>query len=570
MPRIPIYSDNKVSPSSVPSVQQNLRLSQRDAADISGATTIAQVSNGLNEIGDVLAQMRERDDDAKVLEQSSIMSTAVAQHHADLSRLKGADASSISEKNEEFWKKYESESLGKLTPAQRTKFQGVLVRAKTSSRESAIKTQVAEENRYYDSTLVAGIESATQAASLNPLDIDNVKMNADLVKMYVGKQLARQGLKDEAADAHVRGVMTDFHTAIVSGMIEKDANAAKGYYYSNIKEIGVKDRERIEKALETGGRAQRAQEAADAMMQLFGDEAEGLAHIEKNYSGEDEIAVKREYQSRMQDARRIGAAEQKQTLSKLALEIETKGAGSLSRLMRTKDYMSLDDEHKLALQNIADTRVREARADARAERVAAGGGMTLTERKQLEKEANYEAMVELARTNPAAFKEVDLNLHSSKLTADMREDLKTVQKNMTEGGGKELTEAQMLGVATDLGKAAGLSSGKVFKLRAAMREQIEAEQLATGKPLTRKRVRDITNELLTEGKTEGLFFDSSARRFDVPAGKTFIRKDKSTGARLLTDVPEGDRAEIEAELRKRGMKVTTESIINLYNRANKK
>lgn len=562
-----IYSSPQVAPSKLPAVQQNLNMSQQDAADISGATTHSMVAQAGAKALDAYQAMRDREHEANALEQSATLSTAIAQHHAELEQIKGADASTIGKKNDEFWTKYESSSsTAEMHPAVREKFKPILLRAKTASRESAIKAQVREENAYYDTTLVAGIESATQAASLNPLDPDNVKLNADLVKMYIGKQLKRKGLTGEAADGYVREQMGAFHAANLAGMLEKDVHAAKGYYYSNIKEISVAKRVAIEKALETGGRAQMAQETADKLMADFGDdEAAGLDYIQKNLSGEDEKAASVEYQARHADRRRLYAERQKKTLSSLALTVEQKGPSALTGLMKTPEYNALDPEHQRALVNIAQTRARELRADARAER---SGGMTRTELRQLQQEMNYEAMVDLARTNPDEFKNIDLNLHTSKLSSDMRTDLAKMQTNMTEGGGKELTEAQILSSATDLAKAAGIKGGNLFKLRAAVREQVEAEQMTTGKTLSRKRVREITNELLTEGKTEGFFFDSKTRRFAVPEGKPFIRKDKTPGARLLTDVPAGDRDEIEAELRKRNRPVTTEAILDLYNRAN--
>lgn len=566
---VKIYEAPQVAPVAPVAVQQNLRMSDRDAADISGATTLSQVSQETGAALDAYQKMRDREDEAKALEQSAALSTAVAQHHAELEQVKGADASTIGKKNEEFWRKYEDSALKDMTPSVREKFKPVLLRAKAASRESAIKAQVREENAYYDTTLAAGIDSATQAASLNPQDADNVKLNADLAKMYVGKQLKRRRLEGDAADAFVREQMSAFHVPVINGLIAKDVNAAKGYYYSNIKEINLASRAAIEKALETGGRAQLAQETADKLMSEFGDdEAAGLDYIQKNLSGEDEKVASLEYQARHADRRRLSAERQKKTLSTLALRIEEKGAGALTALTKTPEYNSLDDEHKRALHDIADTRAREARAEARAERAARQGGMTRTELRQLAQEQNYVDMVELARTDPEKFKSIDLNLHTSKLSSDMRKDLETMQRNMAEGGGKELTEAQILSSATDLAKAAGVKGGNLFKLRAAVREQVEVEQMATGKPLSRKRVREITNELLTEGKTEGLFFDSSTRRFAVPAGKPFIRKDGAKGARLLTDVPAADRDEIEFELRLRNRPVTAESILDLYNKGN--
>lgn len=570
MPRIPIYDENAVAPVGGKPFAQQLNLSQRDAYLLAGGSNL----DAVGEIAKGLQIIEEKKEEARVLEKTSLLTTAVAQHHAELESMKGADASEIVNRNSEFWNRFTPDLEKDLTPREREKFRAVVARSRDASQVTAIKLKARGEEAYFDTSTEAAMSSAKEAAAADPVNIDNVRLQASTYKMTLSRVIARKGLKDgkngDVATQYTLQKMTEFHGEVLKNlMLAEDVNAAKGYYYSNIREISTAARPEIEKRLKTGLRAQLAQEVTDELFVKYGPDGEGKAidDVRKNFSGDDEKAILGELQAHYSDVKRTTAAAQKKALDKLIGIIDTKGPSAYSAVQKTEEFMALDDAHKNALFDAVNTRRRELRSEARAEKLAASGGLTATERRQVRQEEAYAKLVELANTKPSEFGEIDLNMYTADLSSDMRRELKTVQDNLAQGGGKKLTEAQMLSVGTELAKAAGVSGKGVFEFRAKFREEVEAETQATGKQPSRQRVREIANELLTEGTIErSYWFDSKTRKFKAAEDKPFVRRDGAVGAKLVSEIPQVDRDQVVEALRAKRIPVTSENILRLYNR----
>lgn len=577
MPRIPIYGEQQVSTTGLPSVPQGQRISQQDALAYAGAQDSVALANATGAMADAALQVQDIDDKARVVEQSGVLSLAAATHHANLSKMTGADASKIVQTNEEFWKKFESESTAGMTPRQRAMFEPTLARMKAGSFESAIREQTKGVDEYLNLTLLGTQSSAAAAARENPTNPELLLEQSKIYKGALAAQVDRMKLEGPAKDAYVRDQMAKFHEPIISKLMETDSHAAIGYYNTHIKEISVDRREKIEHDLKTGGMAQYAQEEVDAAVAQFGGYTqEAYDYLIKKNSGDHEEAVTREFMGRKSNVDGIANDTRKQTVYELIQQTGKAGWHTANTVRRTAAYMGLDAEGKTNYDEYVKARQREAKSEYRSDLNFAQSQADRKQAKAKEKaqdikDNNYARYSAALDANPQA--DIDFYGKYGELSAAQIDVLVERQRRYKSGDNKELTDAAVRQTTTRLARTAGVNDKFLWGLHDMVAKEIQAEAQLTGRPVDVKRVEAIVNEGLRKGHTEGMFgWNNNTRLYNVKPEErsSFIPKEKTGGAALLSQVPPADRAEIERELRAAGVKVTTDSVLKYYNEANGK
>jgi len=562
MPRIPIYGEQQVRTSGLPDTPDGFRISQQDALAFAGAQDSVAMAKTASALEATALHVQDTNDKAAVVEQSGVLSLAVATHHANLDKMTGADASKIVAANEEFWKKFEGESTSKMTPRQQSMFGPVIARMKAGSFESAIKAQTKGADDYLNLTLLGTQSSAAAAARENPTNDEVLRAQAGIYKGALAAQIDRMKLKGPAKDMYVRDQMAKFHEPIIYKLMETDSHAAIGYYNTNIKEISLDKRKDIEKALKTGGMAQYAQEAVDETVAKMGYTPEALEHIRKTYSGDHEEAVIREFTARQSETERVTNDFRKNTVESLFQKYTKSGPGSLNSLKRTKEYMDLDDEGKNNFDAMADQHSDEQRAEYRSnvhwnESRVDRAKSKAREAKTETHDGNYAKYDELSATDPKAFAAIDFNGKTAELSGTQ---ITALKKRQTESapGGREAKDTWVRRMSTDMARTAGVTDKGLWGLHTAVSDAIMLETESTGKPVDQARAKQIINSHLAKGYTENwLGFKSETRVYKNKPG-------------MILDIPAADRKEIEDNLRKRGMAVTPQAVADYYYRANGK
>lgn len=169
----------------------------------------------------------------------------------------------------------------------------------------------------------------------------------------------------------------------------------------------------------------------------------------------------------------------------------------------------------------------------------------------------YEELKREALLEPEKFKARNLPAIAAQLDTDALGRLMGVQAEMKKGGAQPefITEQKQLSLAyTDMGLEGKGDAAKRDEFERAYYKEIEARFKATGKKPSQQERQEIINQMKLPFVREGWIFDDT-----VPAYQADPKKDK---------VPTADRDRIIADLRKAGVAVTEQRIVEVYlNRA---
>jgi hypothetical protein len=322
--------------------------------------------------------------------------------------------------------------------------------------------------------------------------------------------------------------------------VDSDPDAAKAYFYTNRKEINGGDQVVIEKALKQGGLVLKGQQAADEIMTKFPDLNEANTYIEKNYSGEEEAAVKREVHQRWAVKDSVTNKARTEAYGQGMLLV-TKGQSVPQSLALT-----MGDGHYAQLLEHAQARARRMEIEAR-------------ERAVKTDFSTYDALNEMSWKDPQKFAQIDLGRFQDRLsTADLKKFSEDKQRAGTAEGIKGLqTRSQQITTAVDqmaLGGQTNAEKRGLFTRN--VNDAIEEEQKTQGRPLKREEIQKVIDQQVMEVSVPGFFWDTGKRAFELTP------EDKSKAVKVV--VPDFDRKQIETALKARGKPVNPANVEALY------
>jgi len=141
-----------------------------------------------------------------------------------------------------------------------------------------------------------------------------------------------------------------------------------------------------------------------------------------------------------------------------------------------------------------------------------------------------------------------------------KDDPKADNLTTDEATQRRIVDDAMLSIGLDTtpDPKSGQDVERVVTFRRKVREQVAARQAQTGKKATDEEVQGIVDGLLLKAKPNTTWFwgDNSKRVFET--------KDDEPIVVNIADIPKAERANIEAALKRKGLKVTEEAIKALY------
>jgi hypothetical protein len=364
----------------------------------------------------------------------------------------------------------------------------------------------------------------------------------------------RLGLVGKALEEEIFALGSNVHEGVVQQLlaIEKP-KAAAIYFEATSGQIAGPKLEALQKALDVGSLREESQQRADAILREGGN----LADMREKARAIDDAKLRDAVMERLEHEDAVNQRQKRE-----AHENRLRGAydtldemGDRADVTKINPYVwgQLDGNERSALHSYAKAR---------------------TARQPIETDlAAYYGLMRQAADDPQAFATRNLLQFRAKLDEPEFKQLAGLQLSIRSGDSKK-AEAELGGFRTNqqivtdalelrgfdtnpkMDTAAGKQASKeLAQLMRIVDQGVEALQQTTGKKASNDDVRRITDEAIrifsrpaTGGDDWIPFNEKPARLFEITVG----------------DIPQADRLEAEAALRRRGRPVTDAAIITLY------
>ena len=428
---------------------------------------------------DAFMQARERQQNRDDLDAVFRAETALKDDYIKFEReelgKQGVNAKGLGERAKTWWGEAEKKYSEGLTDRQRSAYQRSATALRLSSSNTLGRHEQHQSNEALKESSQARIGAAIDLAIGDPTP-DRVAAAKKEITEAVAIVGNMQGMPPEMQQRKVGEALTILHKNIVMQTVDRDPDAAKAYYYTHKKEIDGAARGTIEKALETGGRLQKAQEAADALVVQFGDNVPAaMAHIEKTYSGEEEKAIKAEFTQRYSTVKAT-----KQQMSQTAYETAMLHTVQ-GQKVPAAIWSQMDDGHKAAIIEKREAEAKQRRAEAEGKGIKTDW-------------STWDKLNRLSTDDPKAFAAFDLGRVADRVSRQDMEEFGKLQRKMRSGDDKPVKDAVTLTQQVDV-IADNLrlrpNSEEHAALRKSIFDEINAAQERADKPLDYKTRQEI-------------------------------------------------------------------------------
>lgn len=452
--------------------------------------------------------------------------------------------------NAEFMKAAQEVEKGLNNENQKAAF-----RRQVQSRQLNINKQlddhVARESRAYDDAVTeASIENEINEAGMNYSDPVRVAMSLENQRMKIIDKARRNGLPDEWTQDAVGKSFSKTHSLIINQMLSNgDDTSASEYYKENKDEILPSDRDALEKSIYEGQLLGEAQRGADEIFMKSDDRNEAFNHAKKI----KDPALRKETESQLERMfTRQAVADRQELLKqfKMASDAVEQGKKPPANI-----WSKLNSNQRSSL-------------DARLKQVNAGIQPTTDW-------PTYYNLKTMAADQKNDFIRENLMAYRSKMADSEFKELVNLQSSLSKNdaaasenlNGYRTTTQIIHDTLTSAGinpsaKPNSAEGKKVASFRRMVDEQIQLIQAQTGKEAKTDDVQKIVDNLLVKGIVPnsgiGGFFKKQKYVFELkPGDSVAIEKN---------EIPVAERNKIEDALRRRGLPVTDDRIIELYNR----
>ncbi len=410
-----------------------------------------------------------------------------------------------------------------------------------------------EIQRYDNETTESYLANERDAAVANYHDPERVNLSVERQRAAIQDHANRNGLPPEWVENKLKDSTSKTHGSVISRMLANGQDLDAKKYYDAHKDLFTgADAAAIEKDLEEGSLRGESQRQSDLIFEKFGSSMSTA--MDKAREIEDP-KLRDEVTSRLKDRFQMREVERRQSvenLHKSATDIIDR-TGNIDEIP-TDQWKQFSLSERSALKNYARAR-----------------------REGIEPETKWDLYYDLktqASTPALRSKFLQTNLYEHRpdfANAEFKE-LVNLQTSLRSGDDKAAKDLdgfrtdQM--IVNDALRAAGFDTspkpGKkdaeaVNKFRRAVDEHLKQLQSRTGRKATNQEVQEIVDNLMVKGVTEkGLIWDTTKRLFELgPQDQFEIDPD---------DIPAGERAKIEEALRRRGIAVNNQKIVDLYTR----
>ena len=569
MPKIPTYDQPQVTPNAAPTPQfqapnpEQFMTGQRQVAGLQQASS--QTMQAVSAVG---AEMNQRYTVQKLTDSEAQLTEALTAYSTEARQKLGENAKGLTKDSQAFWddaNKKIAEGLDDDT--QRAAFSRIAARRKPAFAAGIAGHEFEQgkvaANAAGESSINVSISAAAAAAmgGITPQSQLDIANNKDSALRTLEATLTANGMQAALPEKRL-ALTTKLHSEIIQSLIPTDPDAAKGWYYSNKKEIDGTKQAEIEKILETSGGLVTAQKVATELRSSGKSFDEMMSYVETTYSGKQQELIKHELKNRAHEDEIGKKLQEQQALApsqKILAEAATRGSwissatrqAELNRLVSHPDLQqqvaqefARHNEHMQNLQDAANSRAR-----ANSERMLPNDSQV----------ANWYQL----KTEPEALRAIDLTqLRNNKSISEKQfNDLVGDQQSLRKGGLHEDTIlADKAAVDLVLKGAKIETSGKSADpaMLGKFYDRFNAMVKMEGKDVPQARKVEIARSLLNQVAVERDYWFGTKEKpaFEVTAADR-IRAKKVT-------VPALDRQQITEALRRRNLPVTEETIKQLY------
>lgn len=457
---------------------------------------------------------------------------------------KGADAFGLPEfVNTEYSKQAKAIEDSLATNEQKAAF-----RERASGRYQDVNRQVMrhvgeEVKRYDDDKTQAYITTETNAAIKAYHDPEIVARSIMNQKTAIAAYGDRHGLPAELIKQKIEAAESSVHKNVIGRMLTNgDDISAQNYLNNNRDFITGADIEQVEKEVEGGSIRGESQRIANSLISKGVGMSQAIAEVKamdiKNPKLYDAAIdrVKMEYS--IKDAAKRYDTEQTQ----ISLMNQIDKGMSFDQVMNNPAWSKFDDNSRKSLISYAKQKAE---------------GKPI----QTDWQSYYDlrTLAENPKTREKFLETNILEYRNSLSDSEFKEMVK-LQTGLRKGDSK--AGAQLDGYRTDsqvvndaLAGAGIKDKEKSAKFRAAVDSEVRLFQEKTGKKITNPELQSITDNMLTKVITKkGMLWDSKSMKFEA---EDIVDVE-------ISDIPKSERAKIEDTLKRRGISVNNDAIVELY------
>lgn len=304
MAKIPTYQTGQTAISDLPNVRQTSIASPELFVGISGARGIAEAGEGLARAGvagmKYAGELQEKEDLAIIKKAESEFLTDISGYELQGKQRLGLNAATLPSQADDYYNEAAKKYSETMNDRQKAVFGNIVARHAPSFKNSMYAHSADQINKAQEDSFKSSIDSYQSRAAANPAAAADLTKELDRTLEAWGQI---KGLDRTALDRAKIVEKSKLHTGVIAALEQAgDMDAAKGYFYTNIKEIdGVKQIE-IKKAIETSDRSRKVQSFADEIDKQNVPLEQALKSARETFDGEDEkyavIEIKQRYSER--------------------------------------------------------------------------------------------------------------------------------------------------------------------------------------------------------------------------------------------------------------------------------
>jgi len=471
-------------------------------------------------------------------------------------KMQGKDAGKAPEFVNEEWQKGTDEIAKTLSsPEQKFQFERAS-KIRYANLDKTVQFHMADEfKKFDDQTTTAYLATAQDEAALHYHDPERIGLSIYQQTAALTKHAQNNGLPPEWLKLKTSEATSKTHSTVITRMLNNgEDQLAKKYFESNKQSLTGADTTVIEKSLEEGTLRGESQRKTDELMRTQSTWKERMDAAKKIEDPKVRDEVDRRLKTEMQTEKALDA-EREENIARQATNIieKTKNFDAIPPAMVASMPVSV----RSSLRSYADN-LRE-------------GKKPQTDWNEY---YNLKTMAAVAETKEKFLRTNLLEYRSTMADAEFKElvNLQTGLRNGDTNAENTLdgyrTDQMIVNDAlaeagVDTSPEAGAAAAKqVNQFRRKVDEQILLRQQQTGKKVTNQEVQEIVDNLVIKGVVPGSgflgFFQKKKHVFELKDGEQIAIE--------AGDVPKSERAKIEAALRGKGLPVTEDRILELYNR----
>lgn len=527
MPQVPVTPRTQLR--AIPTTPMHAR----DTGDVQAFV------DGAQSLGDVNTEALLREQEVRNADRLLAATAAVQEEYrtfeTGLRDRRGVNAWGVTTDVAKWWEEAaKRHTEGLENDVQRRHFGEQVTKLRAQSLDTASTFESDQRRVSLDTSAKAARSAATNFAAANHMNPDAVESSKRDVLASLDITAHLNGWDSVTAAVERGKALTDFHKQMIVAKIDSDPSGAAAYFEAHKDEIDGTVRSDVHEFVKKGAVREQAQAVVDDLERK--PLAEALRIAREKYSGDLEDEVTRRLKER--------AAEDDAIIERGQRRAADDAWQIFGRSKKLSDI-------PLAMLNSLDGRTRialEAEAKAQAE-----GARITTDWD------TYYALKAQAIDAPAKFAATDLRTYFPKLDESERKYFIDLQQTVADPAKRHdvaTWAAQLSSVHDEMGWTGKDGAEKRGLFDRVAEAAVQAERRRLGREMNDEERRKVLDQLLINGTIPGWLGGKDRQRFEVVG--------TPDEANFTVEVPDTERAAIEAALTKAKLPVTDEAVRALY------